>query len=126
MADRPSTPFGEILRRAVDATPTAVGGAFADLQGEMVDAYAASYTRHDWAVLTATYGVVIAQLHAAFGLWHYGEPEYFLATHKKLGIVVHVVGDCYFALLAVADPARVPFALTALRAATTELEKEMA
>ncbi|MBX3161261.1 MAG: hypothetical protein KF773_35190 [Deltaproteobacteria bacterium] len=125
-ADRPATPFGAILRRAVEATPGAVGGAFADADGEMVDAYTASYSRHDWAVLTATYGVVMSQLHAAFGLWHCGGPEYFIATHSGLGIAVHVVGGDYFALLAVADPARVTFALAALRVATHELEKEMA
>ena len=30
------TPFGHILQRAVQATPNAIGGAFADADGEMV------------------------------------------------------------------------------------------
>ena len=61
----PVTPFAAILRRAVEATPHAIGGAFADSEGEMVDSYS-TMDRHDWAVLTAHYGVVLAQLTAAF------------------------------------------------------------
>ena len=33
------TPFGRILREAVEGTPGAVGGAFAASDGEMVDAF---------------------------------------------------------------------------------------
>jgi hypothetical protein len=98
------TGFGAILRRAVDATPGAIGGAFADRQGEMVDCFARGVSSHDWAVLTAHYGIIMAHLHDAFGIWHYGGPEYFVAQHASLGIVVHAVADGYFALLAVRDP----------------------
>jgi hypothetical protein len=120
-----TTVFGEILRRAVEATPCAVGGAFADSQGEMVDSWSTHLNRYEWAIITATYGVVLAQLDAAFGLWHYGRPEYFIASHAKMGIVVHAVHGGYYALLAVSDPARVTFAVTALRHARAELEREM-
>lgn len=119
------TPFREILRRAVQATPGAIGGSFADSEGEMVDWFA-DYDAHEWAVLTAHYGVVLAQLHAAFGVFHYGAPEYFMVQHAKLGIVVHTVEGGYYALMAVRDPARVTFALTALSASVRELQKEMA
>src|SRR5690606_40175287 len=54
----PVTPFSEILRRAVEATPNAIGGAFADADGEMVDSYS-TIDAHEWAVLTAHYGVVM-------------------------------------------------------------------
>lgn len=118
------TPFRAILKRAVQATPGAIGGAFADSEGEMVDWFA-DYDPHEWAVLTAHYGVVLAQLHAAFGIFTFGAPEYFMVQHKKLGVVVHTVEGGYFALLAVTDPARVPFALTALAASVPELQKEM-
>jgi hypothetical protein len=118
------TPFGEILRRAVEATPGAVGGAFADKQGELVDSFA-SYDAYEFAILTAHYGVLLAQLHAAFGTFHFGGPEYFIVQHTRLGVVVHAVDDGYYALLAVSDPARVAFAVAALRVATAELQKEM-
>ncbi|MBA3393188.1 MAG: hypothetical protein H0T89_11110 [Deltaproteobacteria bacterium] len=119
------TPFKAILKRAVEATPGAVGGAFADSEGEMVDSFA-TYDPHEWAVLTAHYGVVLAQLHSAFGVFHFGGPEYFMVSHQKLGIVVHTLEGGYFVLMAVSDPARVTFALTALQASVSELQREMA
>ena len=67
--------------RAVQATPGAIGGAFADWQGEMIDTFT-TRDAHEWAVLTAHYGVVLGQLHAAFGTWHFGGPEYFVAARK--------------------------------------------
>ena len=119
------TPFRDILRRAVQATPGAIGSSFADSEGEMVDWFA-DYDPHEWAVLTAHYGVVLAQLHSAFGVFHYGAPEYFMVQHAKLGIVVHVVEGGYYVLMALRDPARVTFAVTALSAYLPELQKEMA
>jgi hypothetical protein len=118
------TPFGEILRRAVEATPGAIGGAFADKWGEMIDSFA-TWNAYEWAVLTAHYGVVLSQLHSAFGTFHFGEPEYFIVQHSTLGIVVHTVDRHYYALLAVSDPTLVSSALTALQAASTELLREM-
>ena len=119
------TPFKAILRRAVESTPGAIGGSFADSEGEMVDWFA-EYDPHEWAVLTAHYGVVLAQLHSAFSLWHFGAPEYFMLQHEKLGIVVHTVDSGYFALMAVKDPLRVGFALTSLSRTVVELQREMA
>jgi len=119
------TPFGEILRQAVLATPGAIGGAFADSQGEMID----SFTTEDateWAILTAHYGVVLAQLHAAFGTWHFGGPEYFIAQHAVLDVVVHSVDGGYYALMAVSEPAPLAQALSRLREAAGALHKEMA
>lgn len=118
------TPFAEILRRAVQATPSAIGGAFADADGEMVDSYS-TIDPHEWAVLTAHYGVVMAHLKAAFGTWHFGGPEYFIAQHRKLQIVVCAVDTDYFALMAVKPQANLAHALQQLRAATVELRREM-
>jgi hypothetical protein len=119
------TPFAKILQRAVEATPGAIGGAFAAYDGEMVDSFAANYDAHDWAVLTAHYGVVLAQLHAAFGTWHFGFPEYFIAQHRSLDIVVHAVEAGYYALIAVTEPAPLATALTTLRTAAVGLRLEM-
>ena len=121
------TPFGEIIRRAVEATPGAVGGSFADSQGEMVDSFSKSYDPHDWAILTATYGVVLSQLRAAFGIWHFGGPEYFIAQHASLGVVVHAVDRGYYALIAVTDPAQLAGgALSSLHEVAGDLRREMA
>jgi hypothetical protein len=119
------TPFRDILKRAVESTPGAIGSSFADSEGEMVDWFA-EYDPHEWAVLTAHYGVVLAQLHSAFSLWHFGAPEFFMLQHEKLGVVVHIVESGYYALMAVKDPQRVGFALTTLSRSVVELQREMA
>jgi hypothetical protein len=97
------TPFAAILQRAVEATPNAIGGAFADSTGEMVDSYA-TIDSHDWAVLTAHYGVILMQLTSAFGTLHFGGPEYFIAQHKHIEVVVHAVDAGYYALIALSKP----------------------
>lgn len=124
---RPSderSPFGAILRRAVAATPGAIGGAFADSDGEMIDGFTTG-DPNDWALLTAHYGVVLSQLHAALGTWHFGGPEYFVARHAALEVVVHAVHGGYYALLAVTEPAPLGHALRNLRQAANELYEEM-
>ncbi|HEY5952512.1 MAG TPA: hypothetical protein VIV40_43735 [Kofleriaceae bacterium] len=119
------TPFAAILKRAVLSTPNAIGGAFADPDGEMVDSFA-TIDAHEWAVLTAHYGVVMAHLHAAFGTWHFGGPEFFIAQHLKLQIVVCAVDAGYYVLMALKEPANLGFALQQLHTATVELKREMA
>ena len=93
------TPFGAILRRAVEATPGAIGGAFADDQGEMIDGFT-TRDPDDWALLTAHYGIVLSQLHAALGTWHFGGPEYFIAQHTAIDIVLYAVPPALVALTA--------------------------
>ncbi len=118
------TPFGAILKRAVQATPGAIGGAFADPEGEMIDGFT-TRDAHEWALLTAHYGIVLSQLHAAFGTWHFGGPEYFIAQHEVLDVVVHSVDGGYYALLAVLEPAPLARALISLREAARDLHREM-
>lgn len=119
-----TTPFAAILQRAVQATPNAIGGAFADADGEMVDSFTTG-DPHEWAVLTAHYGVVLAQLSAAFGTWHFGGPEYFIALHKQIDVIVHAVEGGYYALIAARTPANLGMALETLRTAAIALRKEM-
>ena len=118
------TPFGAILQRAVELTPNAVGGAFADADGEMVDSFS-TIDPHEWAVLTAHYGVVLSQLSAAFGTWHFGGPEFFIAVHRELDVVVHAVEGGYYALIAARAPANLGIALETMRTASIALRKEM-
>jgi hypothetical protein len=123
-----ATPFRDIMRIAVESTPGAIGGAFADSEGEMVDSFS-TYDQHDWAVLTAHYGIVLSQLHAAFGTWHFGGPEYFIAQHQSIDVVVHAVDHGYYALLAmIEDGGTAPLgaALCSLRVAAAALRKELA
>jgi len=117
------SPFAVILKSTVDATPHAIGGAFADSEGEMVDSYA-KIDAHEWAVLTAHYGVVLALLTAAFGTLHFGGPEYFIAHHRKIEVIVHTVDDGYFALLAFREPPPEDV-MDRLRACTLALREEM-
>jgi hypothetical protein len=128
------TPFGAIMRDAVEATPGAIGGAFADAQGEMIDGYS-TQDPHDWAVLTAHYGVVLALLDAAFRTLHFGGPQYFIAQHQRLDVLVHAVypktgslhaGHGYYALLAVGEPGPLGHALVHLRHAARKLQREIA
>jgi hypothetical protein len=124
-APRLPTPFGAILRRAVDATPGAVGGAFAASDGELVDSYTV-WAHDDWAILTAHYGVVLGLMHSAFGTWHFGSPDWFVAEHGRLDVVVAAVDSGYYALLALGEPRAIGPALEALEVASVELRREMA
>ncbi len=130
-ASTTATPFGDIMRRAVVATPNAIGGAFAARDGEMVDSYATG-DPFDFAVLTAQYGVVLALLHAAFGTLHHGGVDYYIARYAKLDLVLYSVDAGYYAVMAIArepdaQPDNEPFgdALATLAAATKELRREM-
>ena len=119
-----TTPFAAILKRAVERTPNAIGGAFADSEGEMVDSFAKG-DKFELAVITAHYGVVMQQLIAAFGTWHFGSPEYFFAEHQKMAIVVHSVDAGYYALIASTQPAPLAIALDSARTAAHALRQEM-
>ena len=118
------TPFARILREAVEGTPGAVGGAFAAHDGEMVDAFTAR-DADDWATLTAHYGVVLANLEAAFNTLHVGGPQYFVVEHTKYDVLVQPVADGYFALIALMRPASISAGLRALDLAAKQLAKEM-
>jgi hypothetical protein len=118
------TPFAAILKHAVETTPHAIGGAFADAEGEMVDSFS-SLDPHHWAVLTAQYGIVLSQLTAAFGTLHFGGPEYFIAQHQSMEVIVHAVDAGYYALLACTQSPPIGVALDSLRTAAQALREEM-
>jgi predicted regulator of Ras-like GTPase activity (Roadblock/LC7/MglB family) len=118
------TPFASILRRAVERTPNAIGSAFADSEGEMVDSFSTG-DAFELAVMTAHYGVVMQHVVAAFGTWHYGGPEYLIADHSRLEVIVYNVNAGYYALIASEQPAPLAVALESLRSAARALKKEM-
>ncbi|HEY4176804.1 MAG TPA: hypothetical protein VGM90_08235 [Kofleriaceae bacterium] len=122
-----ATPFGEIMRRAVESTPGAIGGAFADAEGEMVDGYT-TIDRDEWAIITAHYGVVLVNLHSAFNTMHFGSPKYFIAQYERMDVIVQSVAMGYFALLAVRDSngaSPLGAALASLEIAAAALAKEI-
>lgn len=119
-----SSPFAKILRDCVEKTPRAIGGAFAAPDGEMVDFFAAGDPL-ELAILTAHYGVVLSNLEAAFNTWHFGGPQYFVCEHTRVDVLVHLVEDGYYALLAVEQPAPLGTALGTLTDAVVELRREM-
>ncbi len=119
-----ATSFSVILRDAVEATPRAVGGAFAAGDGELVDAFT-EYATDDWAFLTAHYGVLLKHLTAAFGTWHFGGPDVVVFEHADLDVLLQPVREGYFALLAVAQPAPLAQAQVALERAVQRLRAEM-
>lgn len=116
--------FTDILRDAVEATPRAVGSAFAAGDGELVDAFT-EYASEDWAFLTAHYGVLLKHLSSAFGTWHFGGPEVVVFEHADLDVLMQPVREGYFALLAVAQPAPLAQAQVALDRAVRRLREEM-
>jgi predicted regulator of Ras-like GTPase activity (Roadblock/LC7/MglB family) len=118
------TPFAEILRVAVESTPSAIGGAFAARDGEMVDFFLEGNS-HEWAILTAHYGVVLANVQAALNTCHYGEANLVMITHTGINILIHSVNEGYYALMAVSEPAPLALAMTAIEQAAQELRREM-
>lgn len=122
------TSFRDILRRAVERTPGAVGGSFAASDGEMVDWYTPSYDGHEWAVLTAHFGILLGHVESLLDTLHYGGAEYFIAQHAKMEIVVHVVEGGYYAVFAMRraeSPDAILDTLGTVREAALALKKEM-
>jgi len=118
------TPFSDILKRAIDATPGAIGGAFAASDGETVD----SVSRIDdaeWAIYTAHYGIVLKHVQAALNTFHYGEAHLLIVRHERIELLLRAVSQGYFAMLAVEPPAALGSAMRALDIASDALRKEM-
>jgi hypothetical protein len=119
-----SSSFSEILRVAVEATPGAIGGAFAASDGEMVD-YFAGEDPLEWALLTAHYGVLLSHVQLALNTWHYGEADLVLIEHRTMAVLVQTVQEGYYALMAVGMPAPLARAMSALNRAADDLRREM-
>jgi hypothetical protein len=120
-----ATPFAAILRAAIDRTPGALGGAFAAYDGEMVD-YIANKDPTEWAILTAHFGVLLANLESALNTKHFGGAQYFVVENSRVDVVVHTVAGGYYALLAMERPSCLATALGAIGEAAVLLKKEMA
>jgi hypothetical protein len=120
-----NSPFAKIMRTAVEATPGAVGGAFAADDGETVDSFATK-DQEEWAIFTAHYGVLLKYVQSAFNVYHYGEAEFMVVSHSEIDVLVHSVSDGYYALMAVHSPAPLGIAMQHLETAANLLRAEMA
>ena len=118
------TPFGEILRQAVEDTPGAVGGALAASDGETVDSWT-HWEQDEWALLTAHFGILVVQIRSALHTFHFGDVETMYLGYNKLELLIEVVADGYFALLALTPPVHLGSAAHNLRQASTCLRLEM-
>ena len=118
------TPFARILSRAIAETPGAIGGAFAAPDGELVDCVTDGDPT-DLAILTAHYGVILANLEALLGTQHFGTTQYFVVENGRVDIVIHTVDEGYYAMLAVPTPAPLGSAIGALATAARALRREM-
>ena len=119
------SPFAEILRAAVDDTPGAVGGSFADRDGETVD-YVSDWERTEWEIVTAHFGVVMHHVQKALHTFHFGEAELVVLSHRDLDIVIQAVTEGYYAMLALARPRSLARAMSSLSRASEMLRQEMA
>jgi hypothetical protein len=118
------TPFARIMRDVVEQTPGAIGGAFAASDGEMVDSFA-TVSADEWALITAHYGVILANMHAAFGCWHFGSVEYFIAQHGRFDVMVHAVDQGYYAIMVMATPSPLSLGMSQLKQSVVQLRREM-
>lgn len=118
------TAFGKILQKAVEATPGAIGGAFAAGDGETVDVVT-DWEVGDWKILTAHYGVVLASVQSALNTFHYGEANLVVISHRNLELLIRSVGEGYYALIAIEPPAPLGRAMATLERVTGELKREM-
>jgi predicted regulator of Ras-like GTPase activity (Roadblock/LC7/MglB family) len=118
------TVFADILRRAVEKVPGAVGAIFAAWDGEAVDSFARD-ERDDLLLVAAHYGVILGQVQAALHLSHFGEAEEMILQHQKLDLIVRAVDPQYYVVLAIGAGAHLATALRAVIAAASALRAEM-
>jgi predicted regulator of Ras-like GTPase activity (Roadblock/LC7/MglB family) len=119
-----SSPFGEILREAVESVPGALAGVFAAADGEPVDVYPSEDDRG--LFIAAHFGVVLANVQAALHTLHYGEAEALVFRHPRLIVLLEVVREGYYAMLGIAPWAHLATALDVLAQAAGRLREEMA
>ena len=127
-----ATPFAAILQRAIDRIPGAIGGTLAAGDGETVDFHLAPegvdgrrLDVTEWQILTAHHGVLLGHIRSALRTFHVGDPRTFVVSHRGMHVLLCVLDDEYFALLAVDGRRPVAPALYHLSCAMDDLRGEM-
>ena len=119
-----NSPFGEILRQAVLATPGAVGGALAASDGETVDSWS-NWEHEEWLLLTAHFGVVINHIRSALHTFHFGDIKLLQFRYRTLDLIIQLVEGDYYVILAIAPPVHLGVAASRLQTAADSLRMEM-
>jgi predicted regulator of Ras-like GTPase activity (Roadblock/LC7/MglB family) len=119
-----TTVFADILRRAVEAAPGAVGAIFAAWDGEAVDSFAPG-VKDQMLIVAAHYGIILRQVQSALHLSHFGEAEEIILQHQKVDLIVRAVDARYYVVVALAAGAHLATALRAARVAAGALRAEM-
>jgi predicted regulator of Ras-like GTPase activity (Roadblock/LC7/MglB family) len=122
-----STAFGRILAAAVVQTPRGVSFSLAAEDGETVDSVLClPGDPGEVALLTAHYAIIMRQVRAALGVFHYGGVSELMIMNHDLAVLVEAVGDGYLAILTVAPGAPLGAAQRALGRAAEQLRGEIA
>jgi hypothetical protein len=126
------TPFAAILQRAIDRIPGAIGGTLAAGDGETVDFHLvpgaggeARLDETEWHILTAHHGVLLGHIRSALRTFHVGGPMTFVVSHRGMHVLLCVLDEDYFALLAVDGEVPVAPAMYHLGCAVDDLRREM-
>ena len=118
-----ATSFTDILQRAVERVPGALGAIFAAWDGEAVDVVAPDHDQ--LLILAAHYGIVLNHVQSVLHLFHFGEAHEIILQHERMDLLVHAVGEGYYLLLAVGGAAHLATALREVASAATALRAEM-
>jgi hypothetical protein len=119
------SPFGDILRATIGATPGAVGGALAAGDGETVDFWTALEDEEEWYLITAHFGIVIDHIRRALHTFHFGDIEFIQLCYDELELLIQIVDGQYYVLMALKPPVHLGAARRNLRQAAVSLREEM-
>ena len=117
--------FGEILKKTVEATPSALGGALAAGDGETVDFWT-DLDNEEWSLLTAHFGIIVSHVRHALHTFHFGDIQFIYLTYDAIDIAIQVVEHEYYVILALAPPVHLGLTRKSLASAAVSLRKEMA
>lgn len=119
------SPFGDILKQAVQSTPCAVGGALAAKDGELVDSFS-EWEHDEWALFTAHSGVLFHYARSALHTFHFGDVQFIYIQLDKMTLAMHAVVDGYYALMAIDGASEMNSVERTLCSAADMLCQEMA
>ncbi|HJZ88708.1 MAG TPA: hypothetical protein VKN99_26220 [Polyangia bacterium] len=118
------SPFGRILRRAVESTPGLHGAVFTDWEGEPVDQYA-RVPKIEIQITGAQWGLVLTQIMGPLARARAGAPRSLLVLCERAQIYVRAITREYVLVIQASPDAHVGKAIAALERAAGELEREM-
>src|SRR5437764_15137409 len=116
--------FGEILKTMVDRVPGAIGAVFSDWEGEPVDQFA-HIPPLDIQLVGAHWGVVWSQATRRLQQHQLGAVEELLIEGERAIVLVRLVTEGYFVVLATKRDVHLATALRELERGANILRGEM-